>query len=143
MRIKTFFLFFSVSAIGAWGPWSSLSPCSVTCGGGTRTRSRSCSKEDPSSEHDGRDNSGLQCRGLATECFTCNRNRICGKKKNRCGSFWLTNSLLRTYVFMIRLSEWICRIWFTLLLCGVSRNGSGGFEGRLPPGERRRRSGSR
>ncbi|XP_072776306.1 properdin-like [Taeniopygia guttata] len=32
---------------GAWGPWGPWGPCSVTCGGGSQRRHRSCSRPSP------------------------------------------------------------------------------------------------
>jgi len=32
----------SCPPVGVWGPWSGYTPCSVTCGRGTRTRTRKC-----------------------------------------------------------------------------------------------------
>ena len=53
---------FSVN--GNWGPWGAYSACSVTCGGGTHTRSRSCNDPAPA-------NGGTVCPAPATETATC------------------------------------------------------------------------
>ena len=42
---------------GAWSPWLEWSPCSVSCSGGTRSRSRSCSNPAPFG-------GGNPCQGL-------------------------------------------------------------------------------
>ena len=48
---------------GGWGSWSSFSPCSSTCGGGTRTRTREC-KDSASG--------GAECPGEPSETEACN-----------------------------------------------------------------------
>merc|ERR1712218_578702 len=48
---------------GGWGSWSSFSPCSSTCGGGTRTRTRECKDST-----DG----GAECPGEASQTEACN-----------------------------------------------------------------------
>ena len=52
-----------LESTGGWGSWSSFSPCSSTCGGGTRTRTREC--KDSS-------NGGAECPGEASQTETCN-----------------------------------------------------------------------
>jgi len=48
----------SFSPTGNWGTWGSWNSCPVTCGGGTRTRYRSC-------------NGGSSCPGLSYETTPC------------------------------------------------------------------------
>ena len=50
---------------GGWSAWSSYSSCSKECGGGTKTRSRSCTNPAPS-------NGGAYCPGDATQTSSCN-----------------------------------------------------------------------
>jgi len=50
---------------GSWGDWAAWSTCSATCGGGTQTRTRTCSNPPPS-------NGGLPCQGSNTERTICN-----------------------------------------------------------------------
>ncbi|XP_055957003.1 coadhesin-like [Patella vulgata] len=49
---------------GIWGAWSSYGSCTVTCGGGTQTRSRSCDNPAPA-------NGGATCSGSSTENQPC------------------------------------------------------------------------
>ena len=48
---------------GNWGDWSGWTDCSVTCGTGTRSRTRFCDDPPPSN--------GQQCQGLGTEEADC------------------------------------------------------------------------
>ena len=41
---------------GIWGTWGTWTACSVTCGGGTRTRTKLCDSPAPA-------NGGLDCTG--------------------------------------------------------------------------------
>ncbi|XP_046563074.1 sushi, von Willebrand factor type A, EGF and pentraxin domain-containing protein 1-like [Haliotis rubra] len=50
---------------GGWSAWRDWSACSVACGEGRRTRSRSCDSPPPGTE-------GKDCPGPATETLTCN-----------------------------------------------------------------------
>ena len=55
--------FLELESTGGWGSWSSFSPCSSTCGGGTRTRTRECKDST-----DG----GAECPGESSETEACN-----------------------------------------------------------------------
>ena len=50
---------------GNWGVWSSLSACTVTCGGGTQSKTRPCNNPAPSS-------AGAMCPGSNLESLSCN-----------------------------------------------------------------------
>ncbi|KAG5850585.1 hypothetical protein ANANG_G00084020 [Anguilla anguilla] len=50
---------------GKWSPWVSWAACSVSCGGGTRQRTRSCTS--PAPQHGGR-----QCEGSDVHIDFCN-----------------------------------------------------------------------
>merc|ERR1712127_1029878 len=50
---------------GGWSQWSSSAPCSQTCGGGTRPRTRTCSNPAPA-------NGGSACIGDSSDSESCN-----------------------------------------------------------------------
>ncbi|KAL5255035.1 hypothetical protein ACHWQZ_G014467 [Mnemiopsis leidyi] len=50
---------------GGWSDYGSWSECSAVCGGGTKTRTRSCTNPAPA-------NGGADCVGEATEAQDCN-----------------------------------------------------------------------
>ena len=50
---------------GVWSSWSEFSPCSVTCGGGTRSRKRECNNP-PAVD------TGTDCPGDSCEVAICN-----------------------------------------------------------------------
>eukprot|EP00121_Abeoforma_whisleri_P015434 Awhi_evm1s14222 len=52
---------------GQWTQWSPFDPCSVTCGGGTQERDRTCSNPSPA-------NGGKGCAGDSSENQSCNTN---------------------------------------------------------------------
>ncbi|KAK6187216.1 hypothetical protein SNE40_005292 [Patella caerulea] len=58
---------------GGWGEWLDYGDCSVTCGPGTKTRSRQCDNPPPS-------NDGDVCEGDNTETTECNL-AICPEDK--------------------------------------------------------------
>ncbi|XP_019616495.1 PREDICTED: sushi, von Willebrand factor type A, EGF and pentraxin domain-containing protein 1-like [Branchiostoma belcheri] len=49
---------------GGWGQWTDWTPCSATCGNGTRQRSRQCNNPPP-------EENGNDCIGHFTESGTC------------------------------------------------------------------------
>ena len=54
-----------IAVNGGWTGWSAWSACSVSCGGGTQTSSRSCTNPPPSG-------GGTTCSGPAVRTQTCN-----------------------------------------------------------------------
>uniref|UniRef100_A0A8W8N2E6 Hemicentin-1 n=1 Tax=Magallana gigas TaxID=29159 RepID=A0A8W8N2E6_MAGGI len=52
---------------GDWSCWQNSSVCSVTCGEGVKTRTRTCNHPTPA-------NGGLQCRGESHMSEHCNEN---------------------------------------------------------------------
>lgn len=53
-----------VAVNGGWSAFSAWSTCSATCGGGTQTRTRTCTNPVPA-------NGGLVCAGNSSEAQTC------------------------------------------------------------------------
>ena len=62
------------SVDGAWADWGVWSDCTLTCGDGTKDRSRTCTNPAPS-------NGGYACVGDGQESSTCNEapcpGRVC------------------------------------------------------------------
>lgn len=56
---------------GGWSKWSSFGPCNKKCGGGFRTRVRSCDSPTPKY-------GGDPCKGNYYETISCNTNRCLG-----------------------------------------------------------------
>ncbi|KAF7648727.1 hypothetical protein LDENG_00152740 [Lucifuga dentata] len=52
---------------GSWGPWSSWTACTKSCGGGVHSRRRECDSPSPEGE-------GNYCEGLGAEVTACNTN---------------------------------------------------------------------
>ena len=61
------------SVAGGWSAWSSYGACSVTCGTGSKSRTRSCTNPSPS-------NGGADCSGDSTETADCNTESCPGGK---------------------------------------------------------------
>ena len=75
---------------GSWGSWTAWSSCSVTCGVGTRARSRECNNPAPQ-------NGGQECGGLATDDETC--------QKDNCTGQYHPLSLVQIHVTVLRHRE--------------------------------------
>ena len=106
-------LHFILGTFNEWGTWSS---CSVTCGTGTRSRSRTCPGPH-------------QCQGDTTESDTCPDNPTCysefshiyfGQKIN----FWSRHKLNFTRIFWTNLKIWyncyILDAWGEWSSCSVT-----------------------
>lgn len=64
-------VFFPVN--GGWSLWSEYSPCSVTCGSGTKVRMRTCTNPIP-------ENNGAECTGVRVETQSCDMGPCSGKR---------------------------------------------------------------
>ena len=56
---------------GAWSSWSSYSSCSVSCGSGSKTRTRECNSPPPSG-------GGSYCSGRSSQTATCEEKECRG-----------------------------------------------------------------
>ena len=65
------FSILQVPVDGGFTNWGDFSPCSVTCGGGSQTHSRSCTNPPPS-------NGGQDCAGPRTQTQECNNDTCPG-----------------------------------------------------------------
>ena len=74
---------------GGWSQWTSWSGCSLTCGGGTRTRTRTCSNPIPQG-------SGADCVGSPSGSEGCNMVACPGK----CVYMCVCSSCMRECVFV-------------------------------------------
>ena len=63
----------SFAVNGNWGEWSSFSRCSVTCGEGTQTKTRTCNNPDPQY-------GGADCEGESEESQSCSADTTCPRK---------------------------------------------------------------
>ena len=58
---------------GQWSDWDSWSDCTVSCGGGLRSRNRSCTDPPP-------ENGGDSCIGISLQSEMCNPFMCPGKR---------------------------------------------------------------
>ena len=64
--------YYKTSVFGGWSEFEEWSECSTTCGGGTQTRTRSCTNPAPAYD-------GLDCQGESSETQDCNNQNCPGK----------------------------------------------------------------
>lgn len=57
---------------GGWNNWAAWGTCTVTCGGGSQSRDRSCTNPAPAY-------GGLQCSGSTTSTQACNTHNCPSK----------------------------------------------------------------
>ena len=57
---------------GGWSDWSSFGDCSKTCGGGEKTRYRTCTNPAPA-------NGGKDCMGSSSDSMSCNEQGCPGQ----------------------------------------------------------------
>ncbi|XP_060079057.1 uncharacterized protein LOC132558507 isoform X2 [Ylistrum balloti] len=79
---------------GGWGHWSSFGQCSVTCGKGQKSRTRSCDRPKPQ-------NGGKTCRGNNTIVKSC--------QENECSSTIIAVTAACVMVVIVT----ICIVWAT------------------------------
>ena len=60
---------------GGWSAWETWNACSITCGGGSQTRMRSCTSPSPA-------NGGLDCEGASSQTQACNDVGCPGKQES-------------------------------------------------------------
>lgn len=63
---------FFVSVDGGWTAWSSWGTCTVSCGGGSQQKDRTCTNPTPQY-------GGAQCQGVTFLTQTCN-TQVCISK---------------------------------------------------------------
>lgn len=99
---------FEHSVNGGWSHWTRYHRCSVSCGGGTKTRSRSCTHPKPA--HGGND-----CVGDREESKQCNEHACPGN----CYVHWFytlgffVRSIIITQVFILLYEQivFIPKLW--------------------------------
>ena len=105
LEIKFFlhFLHNISSAIDCvWGLWSTWSECSVSCGGGTTTRSRTKLTEA--------ENGGVDCSGSYSDSQSCNTDD-CPTKGEFTNIFWCH---LQVMAFSLSISLFFIIIWYPI-----------------------------
>ena len=68
-----------VSVDGVWSTWAPWGTCTVSCGGGTHDRSRSCTNPAPQY-------GGAQCSGASSATQQCNTQSCISKYTSLCYS---------------------------------------------------------
>ena len=61
---------------GGWSSWNGWTSCSKSCGSGSQSRSRSCTKPSPKY-------GGKSCQGIARQSQLCNKKACPGRKLQR------------------------------------------------------------
>ena len=67
-------LFSSILVDGGFGAWGAWGACSEPCGGGRKTKTRSCNNPPPS-------NGGKRCQGISSSWIQCNTQPCPGKNE--------------------------------------------------------------
>lgn len=89
LLIITAFDFVNWLVDGGWSSWNSWNQCTVTCRGGTRRRSRSCT--NPPAAHGGKTCSGqhLEIEKCNNDVFCPGNNEVAATQNNFCSHlFW-------------------------------------------------------
>ena len=82
-----------VAVNGSWSDYSEWTSCSVSCGGGSQTRDRSCSNPAPAF-------GGDNCEGNAEETQKCNLHECPGKILRICSMLLNIIDKLSTYSYI-------------------------------------------
>ncbi len=61
-----------ITVHGTWGAWAEWTACTLSCGGGSRTRKRRCDNPPPG-------NGGNHCSGEEKQIDYCNKESCPGK----------------------------------------------------------------
>lgn len=76
---------------GGWSAWSAWGSCSVSCGGGTKTRTRTCTNPAPAY-------GGANCAGSSSESTSCNTHS-CWQPTIATGGTVTTSGDYKTHTF--------------------------------------------
>ena len=96
---------------GGWDDWTKWATCSVTCGGGSQNRSRTCTNPVPQY-------GGADCVGFAGDIQDCNTHNCPSTLIHSIACFWEFGSVIFIAVFQhldslsasIRNKQWTVRI---------------------------------
>ena len=120
--MKKAYLIFVRTVNGNWGAWTQWSTCSLSCGGGSRKRSRRCDNPPPSS-------GGTHCPGDDHQIDYCNKEECPGKclfgkmrfngSQRLCGTSY--KFLTSSFIFMVfhysyKLHSWMCPKYFSFTI---------------------------
>lgn len=94
---------------GKWTPWGPYGPCSKTCGGGTQSRSRTCT--NPAPAYGGKD-----CVGPKTELRKCNEKVRCPGKAIVQEELLVSKKMLNSFAKLLGCCVFFLLIWNIILL---------------------------
>lgn len=81
IKLNEFYLLLYVTVDGQWATWGSWTTCSVTCGGGSQSRTRTCTNPAPQYN-------GSPCPNSASSTQACNTHHC----PSKCDHFLWNNS---------------------------------------------------
>lgn len=93
IKLNEFYLLLYVTVDGQWGTWGSWITCSVTCGGGSQSRTRTCTNPAPQYN-------GSPCPNSASSTQACNTHHCPSKCDHFYGIISKTPSSHVHYVMM-------------------------------------------
>ena len=104
LALSTFIYLFLVD--GGWNDWTKWATCSVTCGGGSQNRSRTCT--NPAPQYGGAD-----CVGFAGDIQDCNTHNCPSMLIHSITCFWEFGSAI--FVAVFQHLEWtVCLLPFVI-----------------------------